>query len=165
MKVISLFIAILILASSCQKTTTTNKDLTVTKVMDDVITRLYEQVPPDKYDGIDDAFMLDFLTEEEKGILATRYQYFTVNTPVIVSLMRDTQQKVIPFWLAEAGFVKTDNMVKNESYKYEVWEKKFPAGIVELGINGFDKHRPVYFISVAPQDPANTLSISDVYPQ
>ena len=148
-----------------KKQRTSNKDLTVTNVMDEVITRLYEQVPPEKYDSIDDAFMLDFLTEEEKDILAKRYQYFTVNTPVTVSLMRDTQQKVIPFWLAEAGFVKTDHIVRNESYEYEVWEKKYPAGQVELGINGFDKHRPVYFISVAPQEAASTLTISDVYPQ
>ena len=44
-------------------------------------------------------------------------------------------------------------------------KRDYPAGKVELGINGFDKHRPVYFISVAPQDPATTLTISDVYPQ
>ena len=44
-------------------------------------------------------------------------------------------------------------------------KRNYPAGKVELGINGFDKHRPVYFISVAPQDPASTLTISDVYPQ
>ena len=133
MKIISLFVAVLILLSSCKETTTSNKDLTVTQVMDEVITRLYEQVPPEKYDSIDDAFMLDFLTEEEKDILAKRYQYFTVNTPVTVSLMRDIQQKVIPFWLAEAGFVKTDHIVRNESYEYEVWEKKLSCGKSRAG--------------------------------
>ena len=72
MKIISLIVAVFILLSSCKETTTSDKDLTVTRVMDDVITRLYEQVPPEKYDSIDDAFMLDFLSEEEKDILATR---------------------------------------------------------------------------------------------
>ena len=165
MKIISLFVAVLVALSSCKESSPLNKDLTVTLVMDDVITRLYKQVPPEKYDSIDDAFMLDFLTTDEKSVLATRYQYFTVNAPVTVSLMRDVQQKVVPFWLANAGFKKTDHIVRNESFEYEVWEKDFPAGKVELGINGFDKHRPVYFISVAPQDPATTLAISDVYPQ
>jgi acid phosphatase type 7 len=165
MKIISLFVAVFILLSSCKETTPSNKEATVTQVMDDVITRLYAEVPPEKYDSIDDGFMLDFLSEDEKGILATRYQFFTVNAPVTVSLMRDIQQKVIPFWLVEAGFVKTDHIVRNESYDYEVWEKKYPAGKVELGINGFDKHRPVYFISVAPQDPGSSLTISEVYPQ
>ena len=164
MKLVSLLVVVLLLLSSC-KETPLNKDLTVTRVMDDVITRLYEQVPPEKYDSIDDAFMFDFLTEEEKVVLTKRYQYFTVNTPVKVSLMRDRQQKVIPFWLEETGFIKTDQFVKNESYEYEVWEKKYPAGKVELGINGFDKHRPVYFISVVPQDGSSPLTISDVYPR
>src|SRR5690606_18281965 len=31
-------------------------------------------------------------------------------------------------------------------------------------INGFDKHRPVYFISVGPQNPGDALTITDVYP-
>jgi acid phosphatase type 7 len=163
MKIISLLVVVVLLLSSCKERL--NKDLTVAKTMDEVITRLYAQVPPEKYDSIDDAFMLDFLTEEEKNVLTKRYQYFTVNTPVTVSLMRDTQQKVIPFWLEETGFTKTDQFVRNESYEYEVWEKKYPAGEVELGINGFDKHRPVYFISVAPQDLSTALTISNVYPE
>src|SRR5688572_10356503 len=164
MKMVSLLVTVFILLSSCREAPLDN-DLTVTRVMDQVITRLYEHVPTNKYDSIDDDFMIDFLTAEEKVVLAKRYQYFTVNTPVTVSLMRDIQQKVIPFWLPDAGFIKTSRIVKNESYQYEVWEKKYPAGKVELGINGFDKHRPVYFISVAPQDPGSTLTISDVYPQ
>lgn len=138
---------------------------TIANVMDDVITRLYEQVPPDKYDSIDDAFILEFLSEKEKNVLATRFLYFTVNVPVTVSLMRHSDQQVIPFWLNESGFVKTDLMVKNaEGYGYEVWERNYPAGKIELGINGFDKHRPVYFIAVAAQDSANGLEITEVYP-
>ena len=78
MKIISLFVAVFILLSSCKETTTSNKEVTVTQVMDDVITRLYAEVPPEKYESIDDGFMLDFLSEDEKGILATRYQFFTM---------------------------------------------------------------------------------------
>lgn len=50
-------------------------------------------------------------------------------------------------------------------YSYDVWQKDFNAGLVELGINGFDKHLPVYFISVRPQDPANRLEINNVFPE
>ena len=151
---------------SCHPTDSPVKEEgTIQQVMDSVITRLYERVPVEKYDSIDDRFMLEFLRDEEKHILATRYLYFTVNTPVTVSLMRHTEQKVIPFWLTGAGFVKTSQRVKNaEGYEYEVWEKKCSAGKIELGINGFDKHRPVYFISVAPQDSSRELKITDVYP-
>jgi hypothetical protein len=133
--------------------------------MDAVIARVYEQVPPDKYDSIDDHFMLNFLTADEKHILATRYQYFTVNVPVIVSVMRHQGQETIPFWLQEAGFKKTGETVSNESYVYDVWQKQFDAGKVELGINGFDKHRPVYFVVVAPVNANDQLVISNQYPK
>lgn len=149
---------------SCSPPPAEKEGSTVTSVMDDVITRLYAEVSPDQYDHIDDRFILDFLTDEEEHVLATQYQYFTVNVPVVVSLMRHQDQKIIPFWLEDAGFKKTKSIVKSESYAYEVWQKQFDAGKVELGINGFDKHRPVYFISVGPQDENDVLLITEVYP-
>ncbi len=153
--------AILLIACS---TADKRDDRTVLSVMDEVITRLYAQVSSDQYDGIDDEFILEFLTDDEKKVLATRYQYFTVSVPVVVSLMRDANQQTIPFWLEPSGFTKTGDVVKSESYAYEVWQKKFDAGLVELGINGFDKHRPVYFVSVAPQNESDDLLITDAYP-
>src|SRR5688572_25993623 len=161
-----LFIAIIVLSLySCKPSAAPEQPQTVSEVMDDVITRLYKEVPATRYDSIDDAFMLGFLTNEEKQVLAKRYLYFSVNVPVTVSLMRHTSQDTPPFWLDESGFVKTDLTVKNvEGYEYEVWEKKFEAGTVELGINGFDKHRPVYFISVGKVNPSDDLKITDVYP-
>jgi hypothetical protein len=74
-----------------------------------------------------------------------------VNVPAVVSLMRHQDQKSPPFWLEKSGFLKSKMLVKNEEYTYEVWQKEVEKGKVQLGINGFDKHRPVYFISVAPQ--------------
>jgi acid phosphatase type 7 len=159
----SCFLSILLL--SCQPAKPPASERTVGQVMDNVITRLYDKVPPEKYDSLDDGFILNFLSDEEKNVLATRYQYFTVNVPVTVSLMRHIDQQVIPFWLAPSGFEKTADVVRNaEGYQYEVWKKNYDSGIVELGINGFDKHRPVYFISVAPQDARMQLKISSVYP-
>ena len=133
-------------------------------VMDSVITRLYEKVDPKDYDSIDDTFMLQFLTDDEKSTLASRYQYFKVNVPVTVSLMRHLDHKA-PFWLKESGFVKTDEIVKNEVYDYEVWQKDFDAGWVNLGIPGFDIDRVVYFISVGPQNSNEELTISERYPE
>jgi hypothetical protein len=133
--------------------------------MDNVISRLYETVPPEKYDHIDDRFILEFLSDEEERILATKYQYFTVNVPVIVSLMRHQGQETLPFWLEESGFRKTGETVRSESYVYDVWQKRFDSGRVELGINGFDKDRPVYFICVGPEKKDDELVISNVYPE
>lgn len=136
----------------------------VRSAMDEIVTRLYKEVPPDSFRTIDDLWILEFLKPEEKSILASRYQYFTVNVPVSVSLMHEKSQKVLPFWLEESGFLKTGKVVRNEEYDYDVWQKQFPAGKVELGINGFDKHRPVYFIAVAPVRTGDKLEITEVYP-
>jgi hypothetical protein len=162
-KCLPFLILLSIVFHSCQKPMAP-ESRSVASVMDSVITRLYATVPEEKYDSIDDKFMLGFLKDDEKHVLATRYQYFKVNVPVTVSLMRDEKQPVEPFWLAPSGFKKTSLLVKNEEYTYEVWQKDFDAGLVELGINGFDKHRPVYFVAVAPQDQSKALTITDVYP-
>lgn len=159
-------IAIVIFMVSCNKNTQQEKTSvnTVKTVMDHAITRLYEQVPSDKYQTIDANFMLDFLSQEEKSTLATQYQYFKVNVPVTVSLMRDINQAVLPFWLKESGFKKTEKQVKNDMYTYEVWQKDFQPGWIHLGIPGFDKHRPVYFITVKPKTISEELKITGIYP-
>ncbi|WP_232074263.1 purple acid phosphatase family protein [Spirosoma aureum] len=133
-------------------------------VMDGVVTRLYKTYQPQQLDTIQQNFVLSVLTNQEKKILATQYWTFRANVPVVVSLMRDQAQKVLPFWLKDSGFSKTDLVVKNEEYTYEVWQKTFDAGVVSLGINGFDKHRPVYFISVKPRHIGDALHITPIYP-
>src|SRR5690606_40591096 len=90
-------IALVLIIFSCTRAPQSGRTATVSEVMDDVISRLYKQVPPERYGSIDDAFMLNFLTDEEKTVLATRYQYFTVNVPVVVSIMRHKAQATVPF--------------------------------------------------------------------
>lgn len=160
-----LFFAVFVAVFSCSNPHHAGQGLSVKKVMDDVITRLYKEVPSEQYNSIDDDFMLNFLTGEEKSVLATQYQYFKVNVPVTVSLMRDVNQPTIPFWLEESGFKKTGEMVKSEMYEYEVWQKDFNAGWVNLGINGFDMHRSVYFICVGARDRDDDVQITDHHPQ
>ncbi len=132
--------------------------------MDNVVTRLYATLSTEQLDTITDKYILDFLSETEKEILATRFLYFNVNVPVTVSLMRHKDQTNLPFWLEESGFVKTNSTVKNHYNTYEVWQKSFDAGQVELGINGFDQHRPVYFICVGPRNTQDVLEISETFP-
>jgi predicted phosphodiesterase len=133
--------------------------------MDDLVTRLYQTLSPDQLDTIGNNYIISQLTPEEKQVLATKFWYFSANIPVTVSLMRHTGQQYIPFWLGRSGFVKTGMMVRNRYNDYEVWQKDFDAGLIELGINGFDKHRPVYFICVGPQDPGGRLEISEIHPE
>ncbi len=153
-----------LLLISCKNDLKPEQNLSIKNVMDDVITRLYKQVEPDQYNTIDDAFMLNFLSENEKTVLATKYQYFKVNVPVIVSLMRDIKQPTIPFWMEESGFKNTGKKVKNEVFEYEVWQKEFKAGWVNLGIPGFDMDRTIYFITVGAKNKSDELKITDPYP-
>ncbi len=136
----------------------------VKEVMDRAVTRLYQQLTPQQLDTIREPFILNFLSPADKNILATRYLTFDVNVPAVVSIMRDKAQKTLPFWLATSGFVKTGMEVKNEEYTYEVWQKRVNAGRVALGINGFDKHRPVYFVCVGPQKAGDKLQVTNSFP-
>lgn len=159
-------IVLLVSITSCSVNSKNNEnfEITIKEVMDSAITRLYKHVAPTEFQNIDNDFMLDFLSDKEKSVLANQYQYFKVNVPVTVSLMRDINQTTIPFWLKESGFQKTDRHVKNEHYTYEVWQKDFEPGWVHLGIPGFDKHRPVYFITVGPKNISDHLNVTETYP-
>lgn len=159
-----LAVSVTLSISGCTPVQDTHRD-SVAGVMGDVVTRLYDQLTPAELDTISNAFVLSFISPQEKKILATTYWKFEVNVPAVVSVMRDSAQREVPFWLADQGFEKTGLTVCNELYTYEVWQKEFAAGEVGLGINGFDKHRPVYFVSVAPVDPNDTLEIRTLFPK
>ncbi|HSF52237.1 MAG TPA: metallophosphoesterase family protein [Algoriphagus sp.] len=137
---------------------------TLKEVADEVVTRLYKEIPADSLNLLDEKFLMDYMSEAEKEILAKGYWVFEVNQPVRISLMRDKSQKSVPFWLEPSGFEKTPLLVKNEMSEYEVWQKVFEKGKVELGINGLDKHRPVYFVSIAPVHTGTTLEIKPIFP-
>ncbi len=141
------------------------EDLTVKTVMDSLVTRIYAQWDTRLIDVLDENLILKFMSPEERAALAENYWRFRVDVPVIVSLMRDSAQASVPFWLVERGFEKTDYTVRNEMYTYEVWQKSFPAGEIGLGINGFDKHRPVYFVGIAPQQPGKKVHITPILPK
>lgn len=136
----------------------------IKETMDEIVTRLLATMPEEKLVTLDEPAVQQFITQEERRVLATRYWCFDVNVPAVVSVMRHVEQAVTPYWLPEAGFTKTDLKVKNAEYEYEVWRKTVGAGRVELGINGFDKHRQHYFVSVGPQDPGAKIEVSNVYP-
>lgn len=133
--------------------------------MDDIVTRLAEKLSTEELSTIDQEFILNVINEEEKESLSSNYWRFNVNVPAVVSIMRDQNQKVVPFWLERSGFKKLDVTVSNSMANYEVWQKIFPKGEVGLGINGFDKHRFAYFISVAPQNPDDNLEVTTIFPE
>ncbi|NIA14757.1 MAG: metallophosphoesterase [Nitrospiraceae bacterium] len=134
------------------------------ETMDGVVTRFYATMDEEALGALTDEGVLGLLTEAELDVLATKYWYFDVNVPVVVSVIRNVDQPVTPFWLEARGFTKTDLVVKNEIWAYEVWQKRFDAGRVELGFNGFDMHRSLYFVSVGPQEPGAKVEIANLFP-
>jgi len=163
MKYIQLVYLLLLFSCKLESQHITPGSLSTT--MDEIVTRFYDNFDKPTLDTISDAFIQAYLSPSEKEILSTNYWNFHVSVPAIVSIMRDQDQQLVPFWLAQSGFEKTAMIVKNSLSTYEVWQKKFDKGAVNLGINGFDKHRPVYFVGVGPQNETDELSITPVFPE
>lgn len=139
-------------------------DTPLQTAMDQVVSRLYARFTPEQLLQIDQPAIDQCITPEERQVFATKFWCFDVNVPVIVSVMRDVKQAIVPFWLAERSFTKTKLRVRNEEYEYEVWQKPFDAGRVELGVPGFEKHRPNYFVSVGAQQPGVKPELTRFFP-
>jgi len=140
-------------------------ETTVKEVMDNMVTRLYKTKSHSELSSLTYDQAMHLFTPEEMHILGTRHWMFDVNVPVVVSVMRSTKQKVVPFWLKENGFHKTDMTLKNEMTTYEVWQKKFETGKVGLGINGFANYSLHYFVCVGPQNKNDKLELSRFFPK
>ncbi|MBL7968561.1 MAG: hypothetical protein JNK09_16265, partial [Prolixibacteraceae bacterium] len=158
--------SILILIISFFVVSCTTKIMTVQEVMDKVVTQLYKTTSAEDLKKLDNESVMKLFSPEDLKSLATQHWGFDVNVPVVVSVMRSAKQKVVPFWLPETGFQKTDLSMKNEQTTYEVWQKSFKAGRVGLGVNGFDQELGMhYFVSVAPQNKEDQLTLSNFFPE
>ena len=138
---------------------------TVKQVMDDKVTELYKIKTPQELQSITNEQALSMFSEKDLNILSTRHWMFDTNVPVVVSVFRSKEQKVVPFWFAKNGFSKTDLTVKNEMTEYEVWQKSFPAGRVGLGVNGFENYGLHYFVSVKTQNEKDELKLTNFFPE
>ena len=136
----------------------------VKEVMDKTITNLYKTLDAKELNSLTEEKVMALFSDDEKEVLSTRHWMFSVNVPVVVSVMRSNEQKVIPFWLSQSGFVKTAMTIKNEQTTYEVWQKAYPAGNVGLGVNGFENFMLHYFVSVAPKNKNDKLELSGFFP-
>lgn len=141
-------------------------EVSVEGTMNGLLNRLYATFTPDELCTLDNARLEPIITPKERVVLATKHWYFDADAPVVVSVLRNIDQKVTPFWLPESGFKKTDMTVKNvEGWTYEVWQKPFPAGHIGLGINGFENFRPHYLVCVGPQTPGAKVALTGFHPE
>jgi len=107
---------------------------------------------------------LDRMTAFEREVLGTEHLTFTVNVPVVVSVIRDAKWGGEPFWLKERGFTPVDSRLKVAGTEFDVWQKSFPAGPIGLGVNSLAGGGRNYFVSIAPQNPGTPVGITQLYP-
>ena len=148
----------------CSQHQTEKRD-NISDVMDRAFDRIYTSLNEDELNKLDQDKALSFFHEKEIETLSKRHWVFHVDVPVVVSLMRSKNQTRLPFWLEPSGFKKSGMEVKNEYHAYEVWQKNFDAGDVELGINGFENFTYHYFVSVAPLNSHDKVEITPVVPE
>jgi acid phosphatase type 7 len=78
--------------------------------------------------------------------------------------MRHAAQNELPYWLEDQAYTKTNYTVEVNDDTYEAWSKNYDAGVIGLGINGFERRGSHYFVGVVPQNDGDTISITNVYP-
>lgn len=111
---------------------------------------------------LEEAF--EYVSQEEKDILASDEIQFNVNVPVVVSVFHDVRLKSDPFWLSDRGFTLTEVRARVENREFEVWEKEFEAGLVGLGVNSLSGSGEGYFVALQAKDPAATIEVTGMYP-
>lgn len=92
--------------------------------MNEKISRLYEEKTQEELAAITYGEAFKLFANDELEVLATRHWMFDVNVPVVVSVMRNTKQEIVPFWLISDAFTKTKMTLNNEMTTYEVWQSR-----------------------------------------
>ena len=131
-----------------------------------IVKRLTESFDAEKLRSLEPEDVLGIVTEEERHVLATEHLTFSVNAPVVVSVIRDMRRTDEPFWLEERGFRQTKLRVVVEGIDFDVWEREFDAGPIGLGINSIRGRSDHYFVAMRAQKrrDRSSLEVTDIYP-
>jgi hypothetical protein len=129
-----------------------------------VIKRLKREMGTNELLNLTPAQAENFLTPQEREILATEHLTFRVNVPVRVTVLRDTSLGEQPFWLRARGFEPTNITLKQGKLVYDAWQKDFAAGPVGLGVHVLSGGNNHYLVTLAPRQPRDKIEVSDLYP-
>jgi acid phosphatase type 7 len=129
-----------------------------------VIKRLKREMGTNELLNLTPAQAENFLTPQEREILATEHLTFRVNVPVRVTVLRDTSLGEQPFWLRARGFEPTNITLKQGKLVYDAWQKDFAAGPVGLGVHALSGGNNHYLVTLAPRQPGDKIEVSDLYP-
>ncbi|MFO7974272.1 MAG: metallophosphoesterase family protein [Candidatus Hydrogenedentota bacterium] len=129
-----------------------------------IIERMQREMSPEELTELNEKSVLEFMTEEEREILASEHLVFRVNVPVVVTVFREAQQRETVYWLEGRGFEKTDYRVEAGGETFEAWQKEFDPGEIGLGVNSLTGSGDHYFVGIAPRNESDTVEVTDIYP-
>ncbi len=141
------------------------QDPSVHDVIASIIDRLRVTQTPTELMNLTSDSLVSYLTEVEKSVLSTAHIQFTLNVPAQLWLLIDESAASEPFWLKDAGFVRTQQLFKEDPFVYRVWEKDAGPGRVRLGVNGFSAQHNHYLVALSAQNSRDTVTVSDLYPK
>jgi hypothetical protein len=84
---------------------------TVADVMDDKMSYLYKTMDSNELVSLDYDKVFSLFSDDEKEVLATQHLTFDVNIPVVISVIRSLEQKIITFRLPAKGSTEEFNSV------------------------------------------------------
>jgi acid phosphatase type 7 len=129
-----------------------------------VITRLKREMPADELQKLTPDQAEQFLTPQEREILAGEHVTFRVNVPVRLTVLRDTRLGSQPFWLRTRGFQQTDIRLRHSKVVFDAWQKDFAPGPVGLGVHSLSGGSDHYLVTLAPQHAGDQIKVTDLYP-
>jgi hypothetical protein len=129
-----------------------------------IIVRLEQELTADQLIELTVPDVETFLTPRDREILGTEHLRFHVNTPVVVTILRDSSLGDEPFWLAGRGFKSTGLKFKLAGRDFDTWEKEFSAGEIGLGIHNLTGRGTHYLVLLKPQSAGRTVTVTDLYP-
>ena len=117
------------------------------QTMDGIVARFYATLDEKALSSLSHKTVLNRITDAERKVLATKYWYFEVNVPVVVSVIRNVNQPVVPFWIEETGFKKTDLVVRKRSFPPGIRLTEQSKQMFFLASYNIDKFRQFVFES------------------
>lgn len=130
-----------------------------------VIGRLKRELGTNELQNLTSAQAEEFLTPQEREILATEHLTFRVNAPVRITVLRDTRLGSQPFWLRARGFQPANLTLTQGKLVYDAWQKDFAAGPVGLGVHALSGGNNHYLVTLAPKQSGGKIEVSDLHPE
>ena len=130
-----------------------------------IITRMQREMSTDQLINLTAPRVLAFLNPQEREVLGNEHIRFQVNTPVVLTIMRDVSLGDEPFWLAERGFKSVGITNRLANREFDTWEKAFDKGEIGLGVHNLTGRGTHYIVLLRPQKTGDEVKVSDLYPK